>query len=255
MSSVLALAGEAPKAPKIRNSNGSEESLGVSPTIRRAAVAYDPFKAHCQAYGFSIHDSWAPVYMSDFKDYAYTYKERDEVNYEIDIDQVFLKNVYSSDTYAFAYRVVISPRQVRHYGFFGIDSFGDNWYVTGLKTTVNLRQHHHLTDWAPENNPQKTTGSIGIGLDSTGPSISASVNFEASELTVKSESSVAASKYLTSYSVSGTGAYAANAIKFYGFYTFIVEPGYVAWVDVTHECGLYGREWYLAKTETYANTY
>ncbi|MCH3909022.1 MAG: hypothetical protein LKE31_01440 [Bacilli bacterium] len=255
LSFALPFGAETSTISKIWDFGGDETFLGMPSTIKRAAATYDPFKAHCQAYGFSINDNWAPVYMSDFMDYAYTCKERDEVNYEIDIDQVFLKNVYANDTYAFAYRVVISPRQVRHFGFLGIDSYGDNWYVSGLKTTVNLRQYHHLTDWAPENNPQRTTGSIGIGLDSTGPSISALVNFEANELTVQSESSVAESKYLTKYSVTGTGTYAANAIKFYGFYTFIVESGHPAWVDVTHECGLYGSAWYHERTETYSNTY
>lgn len=208
------------------------------PTVK--ALRSTEFDAHCSAYGFSISNDWDPIYMDDFQTYSYPVYDAGVLQYQTNVQQVFLKNVNAYNVFAFAYRVTLSPLQPgRYWGIFGIGSHGNDWYARGLKTTIILRDNYELTDWAPENLPQNYSGSIGVSLGSDGYSISANVNFNYSELTVISRSNVALRRYETEYGISGTGDYASNSVKFYGFLTFISSSS-VAWIDVSHTFRYYG---------------
>ena len=214
------------------------------------------FDAHCSVYGFSISSDWEPVYMKDFKVYSYPVRDAGHLQYQTDIQQVFLSNKYSSKSFAFAYRVVLSPLQPgRNWGFLGIGSYGDNWYARSLKTTINLRDGYSLADWSPKNVPATYSGSIGVGGGSVGFQISASVDFSMSELTVISRSNVATAHYETEYRISGAGNYAANSIAFYGFLTFVTPGPGGAWIDVTHSCGYEGVEYHHLVTHDYSFGY
>lgn len=122
--------------------------------IKRKSVPFEeesPFKAHCHAYGFKIDNCWSPYKMKDFN--VTSKNEIDQTNttnYTIQIVEVLLKNKYYTDTYAYAYRAVISPKQVRDWGFMGIGSHGDDWHITGETTSVKLRKGNNLADWSPE---------------------------------------------------------------------------------------------------------
>ncbi|MDD5932838.1 MAG: hypothetical protein PUC70_00955 [bacterium] len=235
-------------------STSNEQNHFYFSTIRKSRTS--EFNGHCSAYGFSISNDWEPIYMKDFQTYSYPVNDAGELQYQTDIQQVFLKNVNSSNTYAFAYRVVLSPLQPgRDWGFIGIGSHGDNWYARVLKTTIDLRDGYSLADWSPKNLPANYSGTIGVCGGSSGFEISATVDFSMSELTVTSRSNVATSHYETEYSIYGYGNYAANSVVFYGFLTFIVPNSYSAWIDVTHTCEYFGSEYHGTVSHNYSFTY
>lgn len=218
-------------------------------------LAYEEFKGECTAYGFEISNEWIPYGTDEFYESSYPSYDNGILQYQTDIQQIFLKCKDASGIFAFAYRIVQSPVQPgRHVGFLGIGSYGDNWYARGVKTTIDLRSGYKLTDWAPENSPSKRSETIGVSGGTSGFSISASVSFDHDELEVTSRTNVAKRHYETEYSVSGTDKYAKYSLKFYGFLTFMTNDS-IAYIDVKHESKFQGIEYHGNITESYAFTF
>lgn len=203
-------------------------ALGIIAFRTEVYAADNPqFRADSLTYGFHISDSYEPVYMDNFKKITHSlYKNGNLAGYT-EIHQVFLRVKGTTNNYAFAYRVISSPQYV--------------YAQRRVKTTSVLRDLHELGYWAPQNQPNRTTGSIGVGLDSSGPSIQASVDFNHDELTVISRSSVATDVYETEYDFNrnawevfwGTASeYMKNDVISFGMFTFTTSS--TAWVDISH---------------------
>lgn len=206
------------------------------------------FRADSETYGFYISDTYEPVYMDNFKTISHTVYSSGKVAGYTEIQQIFLRIKGSSTNYAFIYRVVTSPQWV--------------YCQRRVKTTSVLRDGHELANWAPQNHPNVTTGSIGVGYDKDGFSISASVDFNHSELEVISRSDTYADKYETEYDFTRTGweyfwgiasEYMKNDVVSYGMFTF--KTSAVAWVDISHLIrytnypnGLYDVEFTISRT-------
>lgn len=106
--------------------------------------------------------------------------------------------------------------------------------------------------WAPKNEFATYSGSIGIGADSSGPSISASVNFTINQLTVTSLTNVATKHYETDYYISSDNNYNRYSAEYIGFFSFIrdsasVSPHFV----MSHKISYHGVEWFGLETKTY----
>ena len=231
-------------------------------TIKTEAATEDSFYANASAYGFSISNDYKPIYMEDFKTYDYKYKEKNIVNHVTTLVEVLLQSKSDSSLYCFIYRICASPLQVRNNGFLGIGSCGDNWYNDQIKTTIQFRnENYKIINFAPQNQPSKTTGTIGVGLDKDGPSVSASVDFEHSDLSIVSNTKTALYKYETIYNYNSNlfhvNSYLASDVYAYGMVSFRYNG--VVWVDVKHEIKYYGHIWYgsnsSAGTVVFENTY
>ncbi len=220
----------------------------------RKEFAYEQFRGECTAFGFTISDKWIPYGMDEFAEWRYTSTDNGVLQYQTDIEQIFLRYKDVTNVFAFAYRIVQSPCQPgRNIGFLGIGSYGDNWYARGVKTSITLRTGYKLTDWAPENSPSKRTESIGVSGGSEGFSISASASFDHSELEVISRTNIAKRHYETEYVVSGNDEYAANSIKYYGFLTFMTDAS-IAYIDVKHESSFEGVSYHGKVTDSHEYT-
>lgn len=210
-------------------------------------AASESFYSKASAYGFNISEDYEPVYMTDFKELESSYYEKDTLNHTTKVVQVLLRNKYDPSIWCFVYRVCASPLQVRYWGVMGIGSHSDNWYNHKIQTTIQFRDSsYEIINYAPQNKPSTTSGTIGVGLDATGPSISASVDYDHSELTIVSNTKTALKKYETIYNYNSdayhTSNYLAGDVYAYGMVMFRHEG--ITWIDVEHEIGYYGNNWY-----------
>jgi len=221
-----------PSSISLANGSDIKNALDFKnfPTVTIPKENYDDFYEDCMAYGFTVDKNvWIPAstksagaistsqYAREFYKYSYQYKDNGILNYQSDFAYAALRSKSSSKIYGIIYRAILSPLQPgRNIGLFGIGSYGDNWYARGVDTKIEFANGYQMESWAPQNSPSKTTGTIGVGLDSNDFSITASVNFAASELKVTSKSNYATNVYQTVYTVSGYGDYAANSVVFYG---------------------------------------
>ena len=215
--------------------------------VTSSAAASASFYSKVRAYGFNISEDYEPIYMSDFKELEKSYYEKDKLNHTTKVVQVLLRNKYDPSIWCFIYRVCTSPLQVRDNGFMGLGSNGDDWYTRKIKTTIQFRDSsYEIINFAPQNKPSTTSGTIGVGLDSNGPSISASVDYNHSELSIVSNTKTALYKYETIYnyssSIYNTSSYLKGDIYAYGMVMFKHEG--VVWIDVEHEIGYFGYWWY-----------
>lgn len=205
------------------------------------------FEANKKRWGFTIDDTWKPVYMenNDFNDkWGDTYYKSGSTKWDfaISIQQVFLRNVLDSNLYAFAYRVVLSPNNsTEHYGFLNLGTRGTQWINRRQTTSVQLRSGTTLSDWEPKNKPNNSSGSFGIGMDSTGPSLGATIDYNHSELNIISRSSTGNNYYETEYDYDRGGwdwfwgvasDYMKHDVVSFGFFTFTTTG--TAWVDIVH---------------------
>lgn len=220
----------------------------------RKEFAYEQFRGECTAFGFAISDKWIPYGMDEFAEMSYPSYDNKILQYQTDIQQIFLRYKDTTNVFGFIYRIVQSPQQPGRYGgFFGIGSYGDNWYARGVKTSITLRTGYTLTDWAPENSPSKTTTSIGVSGGDSGLGISAAISFDHSELEVISRTNVPVKHYETEYVVSGRTVYSKYSIKYYGMLTFMTNAS-IAYVDVKHESTFEGVEYHGKVTDSHEYT-
>jgi hypothetical protein len=161
-----------------------------------------------------------------------------------------LRNVNDSSLWIYCYRILLSPNQVRNHGFLGIGSDSDDWYNHFAKTTIKFRSTDYtILDFAPQNEPPKSTTTIGVGAnvgtDGVGFSCSASVSYDHSDLTVNSYTNTGNRIYSTEYyydsNAYNTNTYLANDVYAYGMVSF--KKSGVVWLDISHEIGYYGF-WY-----------
>ena len=146
------------------------------------------------------------------------------------------------------YRVNKSPLQVRNIGFMGINSHSDNWYNHRIKTSLQfIDDSYTIINYAPQNNPPKMTSTIGIGLDSNGPSVSASVSYDHDDLSIISNTKTALRRYETVYNYNShrhnTNSYLAGDVYAYGMVQFRKTSGIVH-LEINHEIQYYGHSWY-----------
>lgn len=205
------------------------------------------FYSKARSYGFNISEDYEPYYMDDFKELEHSYYEHNTLNHTTKVVQILLRNKYDTSIWCFAYRVCASPLQVRDWGVMGIGSNSDNWYNHKIQTSIQFRDSsYEIINYAPQNEPNKALGNIGVGLDSTGFSISASVDFNHSDLKIVSNTKTALYKYETIYNYESypwnTNSYLAGDVYAYGMVMF--RHIGATWVDVEHEIGYYGSEWY-----------
>jgi hypothetical protein len=142
------------------------------------------FKSDCALYGFEISEQWYPYDGTSFVKKSIPREDQGYLQYQTDIQQVLLQNAYNPNVFSVVYRVVTSPVARRYYGVMGIGSHSDTWYTRKVNSSVNLGSDRRLGQWAPKNEQAEFSGTLGISVDSKGPSISTSVNFNFSQLEV-----------------------------------------------------------------------
>ncbi len=228
---------------------------------KKVSAASDSFYTNATAYGFNISTDYEPYYMDGFRSYSYLYIEKDSkgnnprTQHKTTVVEVLLRNKIDPSIWCYAYRICASPLQNRYNGVFGIGSYGDNWYNRFIKTRVTFRaSNYEIINYEPKNAPSQTTGSIGVGLDGSGPSISASVDFNHNDLTIESNTSSASLVYETIYKynshVGNTNSYLGGDVYAYGLYVFRKNGS--AYIDVSHNIGYYGHVWYGYNSSTEA---
>ena len=210
------------------------------------------FQSDCAVYGFDIDGQWYPHSGTTFNKKVYKRYDQGHLQYQTDIQQVLLQNINDSNAFSVVYRIVTSPVGTRHWGFLGIGSHSDTWYTREINSAASLGAGMTMGQWAPKNEFATYSGSIGIGADSSGPSISASVNFTINQLTVTSLTNVATKHYETDYYISSDNNYNRYSAEYIGFFSFTrdsasVSPHFV----MSHKISYHGVEWFGLETKTY----
>ena len=202
------------------------------------------YEASKARYGFIIADNWKPVYMSDFNENwnVYYVSGSSKHDFAVYIQQVLLQYTRNRNLYAFAYRVVMSPNDsTERFGLFNLFTRGTQWINRRQTTSVQLRSGHSLSDWAPKNKPNNSSGSFGLGADKIGSSIGASIDWNHIELRINSRSNTGRNYYEVEYDYDrghlerlwGVASnYMKNDVVSYGFFTFYTTGK--AWVDIVH---------------------
>ena len=205
------------------------------------------YEANKTRYGFTIADTWKPKYMegSDIDDSwfdVYSVSGSSKHDFAIYIQQVLLQDTRDRNLYAFAYRVVMSPNDsTERHGFLNLFTRGTQWINRRQTTSVQLRKGRNLSDWAPKNKPNNSSGSFGLGFDKNGPSIGASIDWNHSELRINSRSNTGRNYYETEYDYDRGGwdwfwgvasNYMKNDVVSYGFFTFYTTS--IALVEIVH---------------------
>jgi hypothetical protein len=210
------------------------------------------FKADCALYGFSIDEQRVPYSGTTFRKNSYQRFDGGHLQYQTNIQQVLLKNINNVNTFSVVYRVVTSPVGRRDWGFLGIGSHSDTWYTRVVNSYANLGSNKTMGQWAPKNEYANFSGTIGIGVDSSGPSISASVNFSIDQLSVVSRTNVASNYYETDYDILWDNNYNLYSAEYLGFFAFArtnstVSPTF----SVAHRVSYFGSQWFGLETATY----
>ncbi|NLK12038.1 MAG: hypothetical protein GX312_00395 [Candidatus Phytoplasma sp.] len=150
---------------------------------------------------------------------------RDEPNdkHYTEVKEVVMRHKYESGIYLVAYHILTSPEQHR---------FGVNYYNGQIRAQISFPQEfgddptpdqYKILSHAPMNNPSSFTTSISVGLDFSGPSVSASVDYAHSELSIISKTKTQYSHYDVTHNVTGTSSYAKGEIISKGLMIFSSE--------------------------------
>ena len=202
-----------------------------------AAENLDAFHKEAAACGFDIDEDFEPIYMeNDTVEFDYYHRNVKGDRHYTAYYQVLVRSKSNPEIYAFVYKIITSPYQLRNWGFCGIGSYGNNYFNYDIKTNVTFpynKESIEILDYYPKNSPSKSTTSIGVGLDSSGPSISASVSYDHSELTVISNTRTADDLYNTYFKIRGTSNYVKGEMHSYGMLMF--RSSGVVWMDVKHQ--------------------
>lgn len=180
----------------------------------------ESFHSFASQIGFNIPEYYVPVHVTNQVESngwhfdEYRYYEAGKLNHYSQVYDALLKSTCDDDVYLYCYKITLDPHQVRDYGFLGIGSSGDNWALYSLKTIVNFQKtisfgpqntpEYEILNFAPKNHPSQWSQTIGfdVGISPSGvsSSVSASVNFNYSELSVESGTSAGIPVYKTLYS-------------------------------------------------------
>lgn len=206
-------------------------------TYEKKLEAATEFSVEAAACGFNIDDDFQPKYMKNntiqFDDY---YRNIKGDKHYTAYYQVLVQSKSNPEIYAFVYKIITSPSQLRNWGFCGIGSYGNNYFNYDVKTTITFPYNEEsiqILDYYPKNSPSKSTTSIGLGIDSSGPSISASVSYDHSELNVISNTRTGEDLYSTHFKIRGYSNYAKGEIHSYGMLLF--KSTATVWIDVKHQ--------------------
>ena len=225
------------------------------------------FASFAKDLGFTISSHFNPVHVSDdvepngwhFK--KHEYKEKNKLNHYSEVYDALLQSSIDNDCYLYCYRVTMDPYQVRDYGFFGIGSSGDDWALRSLVTTVEFQKtisfgpqntpEYQIINFAPQNQSGQwgsTMGfSFGVGNSGATASVSATVNYNHSELTVSSGTKVGQPFYKTNYFFRAMNeqaytSYLLNVVYCYGMVLFRYH--YNVKLTIKHDIQYFGRRWY-----------
>ena len=213
----------------------------------------EDFKAECALYGFEISEEWYPYEGYTFDKSTFTRKDGGYLQYQTDIQQVLLQNAKSPNLFGIVYRVVTSPVARRYPGVFGIGSHSDTWYTRKVRTWADLGPRLKLCQWAPTNEQKNFKGTMGISAASGGFSISASVDFNFSQLEVVSRTEMLTQHYETEYSVKWDNDYNLNSADYFGFFTFCrFSKTASPLITVSHQVDYYGSCWFGLESNTYS---
>lgn len=166
--------------------------------------------------GINIDSNYVPFRMpnNNFRTSEKKNISKDLLQNYTRVDEILLQNKIDNSLYIFAYRIAMSPKDGRNWGVMGIGSYGGQYQNLSAKTTCQLDTNCNLLNYEPKNKENTSSGSIGINLDSSGFSVSASVDYNHSELSIISNSSLGSNLYDVEY-------------KFYRRFTYPFMSDYV----------------------------
>jgi len=193
-----------------------------------------------EALKISVPEEYVPRYMSDVQTYIKYNYNGNKLNYKTSLKQVLARNTINPNLNFFAYWVQTSPQQYKTGGFLGFFGEGYNWHAERVESKIIFPKKYGFTNilsWAPETKASGIKGSIGVGVDTTGSQITASVDFNHSILKVKSLTNAGEQIFGTKYTFidpwSGGNGYNRGTINSIGFVTFEKEGS--VWIEASHE--------------------
>ena len=217
---------------------------------------------------FHIPSNFQPVHLipdqDNVEEWHYLenqYREKGKLNHYTEVYDALLQCDDDEDLFVYCYRVTMDPYWVRNYGFLGIGSDSDNWALYSLETTIQFQKtisfgpqntpRYSILNFAPQNQPSRTTESIGfdVGVSATGPSadFSATVDYDHDELSVTSGTKIGNPFYKTSYSFASqqgnnNSEYLKNAVYCHGMVAFRYH--YNVDLVIQHKIQYRGTAWY-----------
>lgn len=164
-------------------------------------------RAYANALGFNISSSYQ---FSELAECSPTYENsktiKDKLQYKVFIYDFVLQNRDNLSLYAYIFKVHLSPQNGRNWGFLGIGSYGGQ-YVNGyVKVTATRSSSSSFLDYAPKNQPSSNTGTIGVSVGTSGFDISASYNYDLSDLSITSNTNFGKNIYETVYNFANDGS-------------------------------------------------
>lgn len=215
----------------------------IAPKVE-AADDYAEFRVTAAALGFSISDDYYPYRMLNdtFNIQERTYTIKDKLQYYTRVDDVLLKNK-DANIYALIYRVLVSPHNGRDWGFMGIGSYGGEWLNHQVKVYAQLPEGCTMIQYVPKNEESSYSGTFSVGLSPSGPSISYTMSFNSSDLSIYSNSNSAADYYEAIYQFNHgsfydlASSYVRGEVFCYGAILFTCD--YSPNPQITHEIQYY----------------
>ena len=228
-------------------------TLATLGTVCSSADGYDAFYAEATGLGFSISRDYKPIFMwgrnlnpngqEDIKTLirkdSIEKKAKEKLENVTTFYDILLYNVHNPSIYCYAYKVISEPKQPgRNWGFMGIGSYGDDFVQDNIKITIDFPKSYEILSYVPINAPDTWTMTMGVGLSSDRPDVSASVSYNHIDLTIISRTSTYDCYYEAEYDFdeSKRSDYMKHEVATFGMILFksSVSPNFVANYDVRY---------------------
>lgn len=219
----------------------------LEPSEEDKSIPYDDevFHNNLLTYGFEVGNYWKAYSYNDEENDLFShekeYKERKVLNHYTTLHDALLQSKTNPNHFAYIYKITVNPKQVRNWGFFGINSYGDNWYFNSLVSECNLPNGSQILNYSPTNVASSWSESVDLGISGgygeLSANISCGVSYPVSELEVTSESDYI-SHYYTEYSAYDLTKFTKNSSCYFGMFTFKCNG--TPKIEVTHNVQYFG---------------
>lgn len=215
--------------------------------------------------GFSIPSTYSPRFhinretQYDFYHGYDKYEIQNKMQYYTEYYDCLLRNNNDSSLFLYVYRITAGPHKGRNWGFLGIGSYGEDWRLKEVRTTIQLASNQQILNYAPLNSPSRYTTSIGfgVGADGANASVTASVSYDHNELNVFSNTSTGSRLYETIYTVdySSENSYNSRQSYHYGLLYFKIYNASYTNLTVSHDVKYYGPFGGYTRNQHFGYTY
>jgi hypothetical protein len=182
------------------------------------------FEADKSAFGIYVDPNFVPVGSTSFYQtplIAWEVPGLDvakRTSFHTSLQYVLLRDVRVTNSYIFVYRVGMQPQNNKQYG-------GIEWLNYSQDTRAWLPNTAHINQYAPQNLPGTTSGTIGVSGGTSGLDVSASIDWTKDELNIWSSTNLATRLFATHYEYRKVGemdysTYLRGTVFSYGMIAF-----------------------------------